>query len=293
MNKLSICIPTYKRLDFLKPFVESIPETYPVFISDNGNFIPDDFFQRGNVKIKHLEETVSMYKNWNSAIDSVETEWFIFPGDDDIVKVDKLSQIEEYINQYSDCAYLAYAYDIINENDEIIGGWNPNFTRRFNAVEGFSYIQRSVPFRWPSLVINTTRSRSIGNIDESFAFTAGDSLYLQIMAIKYPIAVINENVGQYRVWQNSFTSKCFFSMEWFAQIEMWQKKLESLIIEEKIEGIDPGRIHDQVIYENFMAAVGMNKQSSPKDRIRLISQIGWPHKIKLINQLRLLKRLFA
>jgi hypothetical protein len=234
-----------------------------------------------------------MYQNWNSAIDMVETEWFVFPGDDDTVKADKLPQVEEYINQYQDCAYLAFAYDVINENDDITGGWKPDETRKFNAVDGFRYIQNSVPFRWPSLVINASRSRSIGNIDQDFTFTAGDSLYLQNMAIRYPIAVINENIGQYRVWQNSFTSQRILSMDWFSQIEMWQQKLKALIVEEKIEDVDAARIHDQVIYDNFMAAVSMNRQSGKKERISLIRQIGWPHQIRLIDQLRLFKRILS
>ena len=289
MEKLSICIPTYKRLDYLKTFVETIPEKYHVCISDNGNFIPDNFFERGNIKIKHIDDVVPMYANWNSAIDMVETEWFIIPGDDDIVKPSYLPLIEKYINQYQDCAYLAFAYDVIDENGSITGGWKPEITQKFNKVEGFRYIQRSVPFRWPSIVINTNCSKSVENFDVEFDFTAADSLYLQTMAIKYPIAVINENVGQYRVWSSGFTNLRIFSTDWFEKIHMWQQKLDTLLIKENVGGIDLKKLHDQAMCDNLNCAISMNKQKNAIERLKLVTSVGWPWRCDFINQLRLLK----
>ena len=211
MAKLSICIPTYKRLDYLHKLVDSIPEDYPIYISDNGGFIPDDFFNRKNVIISHLPEVVPMFSNWNNAINMVETDWFIIPGDDDVLFPEQLSLVEKNIDDYSDCAYIAYSYDLVDENDNVVGGWQPDCSKRYDKVDGFRMIQRSVPFRWPSIVINVEKSRSVGNFDESFSFTASDSLYLQTLAIKYPIALINNKIGQYRVWGNSFTNKRIFT----------------------------------------------------------------------------------
>lgn len=288
MTKLSICIPTYKRLDFLKPMVESIPEKYQVCISDNGNFIPDDFFSRRNVRIKHIKDVIPMFNNWNSAINMVETEWFIIPGDDDIVMPEKLNYVEDVIERCSNCAYIAFSYDIVDEVGNITGGWSPEFTRVFDKIEGFKYIQRSVPFRWPAIVINTSKSRSIGNLDESFSFTASDSLYLQTMAIKYPIAVIDEKLGQYRVWENSFTNKRIFSKEWFDYLELWQQKLSKVIIEEKIEGIDVKKNHDLSICDNLLGAIHLNKGSRLKERLDFIKEVGWPKRIGITNSVRLL-----
>ena len=293
MGKLSICIPTYKRLDYLKAFVEKIPEKYQVCISDNGNFIPDGFFRRRNIKIKHLDEVVPMYANWNSAIDMVETEWFIMPGDDDIVKTDRLEQIERFIDLYSDCAYLAFAYDIVDEFGNITGGWKPMETLKFNKVDGFRYIQRSVPFRWPSIVINAKRSREVGNLDVGFEYTAGDSFYLQIMAIRYPIAVINENVGQYRVWSSGYTNTLIFSKGWFEKIDLWQQKLSTLLKKEKVTGIDLEKLHDQAMCDNLTCALHLNKNKNIKERINLIRQIGWPWRCDAISQLRLLKKILV
>lgn len=287
MKKLSICIPTYKRLDYLKKMVESIPENYQVCISDNGNFIPDTFFSRGNIRVDHIQYVIPMFSNWNRAISMVETEWFIIPGDDDVIFPEKLEFVENLLEIYSDCAYIAFAYDIVNEMGSVTGGWHPEISRRYNNPDGFKYIQRSVPFRWPAIVINTSKSRSIGNLDEDFSFTASDSLYLQIMAIKYPIAVINETIGQYRIWANSFTNKRIFSKEWFDHLELWQKKLSIIVCEERIHDIDIKSNHDLTILDNLLGAIYQNKDCNMKERYNFVNEIGWPRKIGLVNSLRL------
>lgn len=288
MNRLTICIPTYKRLEFLKPMIENIPEKYQVCISDNGNFIPDDFTIRKNVRIQHIQEIIPMFSNWNCAINMVDTEWFIIPGDDDVILPEKLNYVEDIIERYSDCAYIAFAYDLVDELGNITGGWRPCFTKRFDKIDGFRYIQRSVPFRWPAIVINTKKSRSIGHLDESFSFTASDSLYLQTMAIKYPIAVINENLGQYRVWANSFTNKRIFTKEWFDYLELWQQKLGAVVAEEKISKIDVLKNHDLAMFDNLIGAIHLNKEKCYRERIEFVKEIGWPRRIGLVNTVRLM-----
>lgn len=288
MNNLSICIPTYKRLDYLKSLVENIPSEYQVCISDNGNYIPNNFFNRPNVKVKHLQSVVPMFSNWNNAIEMVETEWFIIPGDDDIVLPDKLSLIENLTEEFSDCAYIAFAYDIIDENGKIIGGWYPSKTTKYTEKEGLMSIIRNVPFRWPALVINTHKSRNIGNFDESFSFTAGDSLYLQTLAAKYPIAIVNEIAGQYRVWGNGFTNQRICTKEWFDLIDLWQQKL-SIIIEKEAIIVNCNKVHDLAIFDNLITALSVNKNSTLKDRCNFVKVIGWPKSIGIGNHLRLLK----
>lgn len=288
MSRLTICIPTYKRLDYLKPMIEKIPERYQVCISDNGTFISDNFTLRENVRIKHIKEIIPMFSNWNSAINMVDTEWFIIPGDDDVILPEKLNYVEDIIEQYSDCAYIAFSYDLVDETGNITGAWRPGYTRRFDRIDGFRYIQRGVPFRWPAIVINTQKSRSIGNLDESFSFTASDSLYLQTLALKYPIAVINEKLGQYRVWENSFTNKRIFSKEWFDYLELWQMKLSEIIIDDNICNIDVVKNHDLVMFDNLLGAFHLNKEKSIKDRIEFVEEVGWPKRIGLINSARLM-----
>lgn len=290
MKDLTICVPVYKRFDYLKDLVENIPEDYPICISDNGNYLPDDFFSRGNIKIKHLESVVPMFSNWNETIKMVETNWFTIPGDDDIIYPDKLDIIWDKINNFSDCAVLAFGYDIINEREEKRKGWLPVITRRYDKIDAFYHIQRTIPYRCPALVINTEKSQSIGNYDQNFEFTASDSLYLQHLAMLYPIVEINEIVAGYRVWDNSFTNVKIATKEWFDQLNLWINKTSKLLVDNKIEGCDINRLHDNIIVDNLMVAFKV--ASNLNTKFKLLKSVGWPRKIGLKNHLRLIKYLF-
>ena len=293
MKNLTICIPTYKRLDFLKNLVESIPEEYPICISDNGRFVNDSFINRKNVKIHHLDNVIPLFENWNNAIEMVETEWFMIPGDDDVVLIDKLPLVEKYLENYNDCAFLAFAYETINEYGKKTKEWHPSRTGYFDKIEGFRIIERGVPYRCPAIVINTAKSRSIGNYDTDFSYTAGDSLYIQRLALEYPSVVIDEVIGQYRVWDNNYTNQKLFSIEWFDQIQLWQNKLRKFLIEKEINGIDMDKLCDLVIFDNLTSAILSNKSATIYDRLKFVNHIGWPKRIGTVNLLRLIRHIFS
>ena len=289
MSDLTVCIPVYKRLDYLKNLVESIPEDYPICISDNGNYIKEDLFCRGNVRIKHIDDVIPMFSNWNASIDMVETEWFIIPGDDDIIYPEKMDAIMHAIQKYSNCAVIAFGYDIINEVNEKRKGWQPIEDRCFDKVEAFYRIQRHIPYRCPAMVINTAKSRGIGNYDEEFAYTAGDSLFLQHLGLLYPIAEIREIVAGYRMWDNNFTSLKNSSTDWFDQLELWIRKMLKILREQKIVLADEKKFHDQIILDNLLSA--FDKQKAIKEKLNLLKYVGWPACSGLKGQLRLVKHL--
>lgn len=287
MKDLTIGIPIYKRLDYLKMLVESIPDEYPVCISDNGYYVKDIFFSRSNVKICHLENVVPMFSNWNQVINMVKTKWFMLPGDDDVIYPDKLEFIMQQIERFPDCAFLAFGYDIINDKNEKRKGWVANETRRYERIEAFLHIQRTIPYRSPSIVINTEKSRGIGNYCEEFAYTASDSLFLQNLALKYPIVEVNEVVAGYRMWSNNFTSLKNSTPEWFDQLNLWIQKLSELLREEKWVNIDLKKLHDLIIYDNLRSA--FNNIVDVKSKFNLLSSVGWPKRIGVANHLKIIK----
>lgn len=285
--KLSICIPTYKRVDCLISLVNSIPEKYPVCISDNGNYVNDTFFKRRNIKISHHKDVVHMFANWNRAISLVDTDWFILPGDDDILFIDVLDEVVSYIEKYSDCAYLAFEYDNIDNNGGRTQGWRTEKERYLIPPKSFDYVAKGCPFSWPAIVINTKKSREIGNFDEEFKFTASDNLYLQSLAIQYPIALINKVLGGNRIWNNSTAVNKISSREWFEQCKLWQSKLNMLLVNKEYNTANIEQINDYVIYDNLCAA--LTYISSYKERLDLLLYVGWPKSIGIKNHLRLIK----
>lgn len=291
MRQLSICIPTYNRLDMLKGLVNSIPEDYLVCISDNGNNVPDDCFNRQNVIVDHIHSVITAVNNWNNVINLTDKDWFILPGDDDIIMPDKLPIVENYIQKYSDCGLIIFGHGIINNKNEVRFGWSPKEEKYLKPPYSFYSLMRNIPCRWPSIVINAEKSRSVGNLAATSGFlcTAVDSLYLQHMAIKYPIALVPIVIGQYRIWDDNGTSQSIFTCDWFKDINLWQDILKDLLIKEKIYEVDYGKMRNQVIYDNLMAALSFARNRSIKEKINFVRNVGWPKGLGLLENLRLIK----
>lgn len=293
MSNLSICIPTYNRLGLLKKLVNGIPEKYHVYISDNGNYVPDNCFSRTNIVIDHKPIVIPPDQNWNNATRLTKEDWFILPGDDDIIIPSKLNIIEDYIEKYSDCGLILFGYDIIDENDDVRAGWCPEEEIFFNPPESFYFLKRSLPCRWPAIVINTKRCRGIGGFADKrgFVCTAEDCLFLQHMAIKFPIALVPHVVGQYRIWGGNGTSTSTFSEQWFKDINLWQDVLKEILENENLYEVDCDKLRDQVIGDNLLSALYIAKDKSIGEKYRFVKNVGWPHRADFIDKLRLIKNI--
>ena len=288
-SNLTICIPTYKRIEYLKELVNSIPDKFPVCISDNGNYVDESIFNRGNIKFKHIDDIVTMFSNWNNAISMVETDWFLMPGDDDILFIDVLETVESYINKHTKCSYLAFGFDNVDGYGKRLKGWCPDTEIELEPLVSFDFIKYGACFSWPAIVVNTNKSRSIGNFDEDFDYTASDNLYLQHLSLKYPIALVNKVLGGNRVWENSTACKTIATSGWFDQLKMWEDKICAILQNYQITKFNLNDIRDNITYNNLIVAVANIK--SVNERFKFVNDIGWPKSISLKNKLKLLKKL--
>lgn len=286
--ELSICIPTYNRIELLRQFVNQIPEEIPVCISDNGNYIKDFLFTRKNIKIRHIKNVVPPVTNWNSAISLVETEWFLIPGDDDFIFPNMLLSVCNTIKKYADCGLIIYGHDIINGEGDIRKGWCPANERYLKVPDSFYYMQRYIPFRWPSIIINTRRCREIGCLDTEFVCTASDSLFLQHMAIKYPVALIPEVLGLYRIWDGSETSGKILTEAWFSELKLWQEKLEVILKNNNVPSNTKKR-RDQVKSDNLIYAFKISTNLSAMNKLLFLWRVGIPYNAGLLDIARILR----
>lgn len=176
----SICIPTYKRIKFIKDIIEVIPSDISIFISDNGNYIPDEFAQNKNVNISHLDNVISMFDNFNRAISLANTPWILLPGDDDVFVTKSLCLVDDIIKDLSDdVSMVIFGHNIIDDNDIISDGWKPKGRFIYEKGEYFNIIKYGVPARLPSILFNKEILNNEGGFDPSYVFTAGDSYLIQ------------------------------------------------------------------------------------------------------------------
>lgn len=293
---LTICIPTYKRLKYMNDLLNSIPSDLPVIISDNGNYIQNEFDNFNNVSVIHTNTIIPVFENWNNAINEVKTEWFIIPGDDDVFFKDKLANIAEYLNKYKDMGMIIFGHKIIDENNQISKGWTPKEESVYQPPIGFSSFITGVPARVPSIIFNTRKFLSCGSFDQRFTVTAADSFLIQKLALKYPYALIPIELSSYRVWTTNFTSTKISTPEWLNEIKLWQSSLRPLIEEENgTLKINIKKMQDKVLFDNELFAIQTMKKNkvSSIQRFNFITKIGWPRYISLKNHLQLIKNIIS
>lgn len=228
-NLISICIPTYKRLDYLYNLIQTIPEEIEIIISDNGNFITNEFGEYKNVKVCHTDRILPMFSNWNNAIKNTTSKWFIIPGDDDLFHKDTFNNINLFLEKYNDAGMVIFGHDIINDKLEITKGWKPTEEEYILPPFGLLKFQKGVDARVPSIIFNTDRFKEQGMFDERFKFTAADSFIIQRLSLVYPTVFIPQVLGIYRVWENNFTNTKIYTKEWFDQVALWLFEITDLI----------------------------------------------------------------
>lgn len=98
-KKLAIAIPAYKREDTLGRLLDSIDHAAPVVVSDNGSHLSDGF--KSNYATVHFlsGSEVPLLENWNRAASSLDSDWIVMPGDDDLYYPDSFSKIERGITE--------------------------------------------------------------------------------------------------------------------------------------------------------------------------------------------------
>mgnify|MGYP000323161578 CR=1 FL=1 len=295
-KKLTICIPTYRRLKYIETLLNSIPSEIPVIISDNGNYIKNELHQFTNAKIIHTKQTIPMFKNWNHAIQQVKTEWFIIPGDDDVFLTEKLQHVNQYIEKYKEMGMIIFGHNIINEYDQISKGWIPQQEKVFQPPMGFQLFKTGVAARVPSIIFNTHKFKSCGQFDERFLYTAADSFLIQKLALNFPYVFIPYPLSLYRVWESNYTNTKISSIEWFDQIKLWTSSLGPLVTEKnEILKINIKQMQDKILLDNELFALHTMKKNkiSAMQRFNFIMKIGWPFHINLKKHLQLIKNILC
>lgn len=126
---ISICIPAYKRLDYLQKLLHSISiqtfKDYEVIITDDS---PDDSVERFVKKIGDIQ-VISYYRNqkvlgtpenWNEAIRKANGAWIKLMHDDDwFVDENSLQTFYEASLDHTDCDFFFSAYNNVVDNKDI------------------------------------------------------------------------------------------------------------------------------------------------------------------------------
>jgi glycosyltransferase involved in cell wall biosynthesis len=126
MPLLSICIPAYKRIEYLKRLLDSIAiqsfKDFEVIVTDDSSGDEVDqlaLLYSDRIAIKYIKNkaVLGTPENWNEAIRNAKGLWIKLIHDDDwFSSSDSLQTFADAIEKYPDCAFFFSAYTNVYEN---------------------------------------------------------------------------------------------------------------------------------------------------------------------------------
>lgn len=163
---LGIAIPAYKRESLLARLLDSINTELPIVVSDNGGYLSDTFKARYPA-VKFLSgPEVTVLKNWNRAASSLDSEWIVMPGDDNLYYPSSFPTIERTLQAHPSADIVFFGHYIIDEHDQVRETWQPE-TRLLRAPHGFDAIRLGAPARPPSIVFRKRLFDQLGGYLQS------------------------------------------------------------------------------------------------------------------------------
>ena len=291
---LGIAIPTYNRSEMLLNLVSTIPDSYEVYVSDNGGFTDvGRFGGRPNIVIDKTETVIPVFGNWNRAIAGVRSPYVAIPSDDDLYLENAITEIGQEIRQNPDVDVFIFGHHHIDEHNRVMSSWVPAGRRKFDPPFGFNVFKFGVEARMPCIVFRKSLLNRIGCFDETFKITAGDSDLVQRALIFGTSLFVPKVMACYRIWSGGSTSQTISSEAWLPEIDYWTRKIAVAAVPEfrRVQAtFDQEQYVDEIYARNLMAgADNKMKTDGGKSARKYIFGNRFPSHSMLLTKMKLLK----
>lgn len=291
-HSLGIAIPTYKRENYLRILLNSIPTDIDVVVSDNGGFTSPEFKEEFNHRtFVSSDQVVNMFQNWNTAIDHLQTEWICLASDDDVFFSNAFTSFAKYLNQFPDSDCIIFGHKNIDENGTKLGQWSPSSLSQLHPPDGYNLFKYGVDARPISVFFKKELYNKIGKLDEEYKITSADSDFIQLALLNGITLFVPEIVSGYRIWNKSLTSTLNASSEWMEEIDKWQRKIAIVLKHMNFTNNEIKINTNEVIARNLLSGLYSLKRQkkSLKESLQYISQFKYPYYATLRTQIQLLK----
>ncbi len=214
--KVSIIVPTYNRIDFLKECLQSIEEQtfrdYEVIVIDDASADETEEFCRSTPEIQYirLQQNEGVSKARNVGIRSALGHYICFLDSDDLWQEKKLEAQTTWMESHPDCMAI--------HTDEI---WIRN-GRRVNPMNrhakyGGYIFEHCLPLcvvSPSSVMLRATLLEKVGLFDESLPACEDYDLWLRISA-SYPFHYLTEKLTVKRGGHEDQLSRKYWGMDRF------------------------------------------------------------------------------
>ncbi len=290
MTRIGVCIPTYKRPQELGRLLESIAAGVRVFVSDNGDYLAQDFRDRfPGVTFKGTDgRPVGMFANWNRAARMADTDWLLVPSDDDIYYPDAFDHVAAAIAKHPDAGLIVFGHHIVGESYERLSTWLPQ-AAVVAAPRGFEPFRYGVDARMPSIAIRRSTMERLGFFDEHFVYAASDSDLVQRALLLFDAVFVPTVISGYRVWPQGATRTTLATPGWLADVDYWGGKIETLMHAIPRYAAQARHVHDELYAANLLAGMYLLRGQGEFAQARTHFRSGrYPRRARWATQLRIL-----
>jgi len=222
--KVSVCIPTYNRPEYLKQAIESVLaqtfNDYELIISDNASADTTTAVISSfrDCRIIHIrkEKNVGLVDNWNSCLAAAKGQYITIFHDDDHMLPNNLALKVEALDRNERAGMVHSNFHIMDENGSITKR-NAHFIKSQDFIEpGTSFLRQSFlgynPVNPPSAVIRKECYDKLGGFSNKVHFTT-DCEYWMRISIHYDIIYLAKPLIEYRMFHNDgWTSSRYYTV---------------------------------------------------------------------------------
>ncbi len=211
----TIIIPTYKRPHLVGRAIQSaLKQTYPdvqILVLDNASndstseIVAKLMLHDSRIQYVCHKENIGMLSNYQYGLNHVETDYFSFLSDDDLLLPNFIEESLKGMNNYPDIAFFATSTKIYSDAGKLLGEPLANWPREGLYMPPLSLYQMINQYPVPDTVM--FRKKFLAHISIDFENPVfWDCDFLIQIAAQYPIAISKTQCGIFNLHPQSFSS---------------------------------------------------------------------------------------
>ena len=226
--KVSVCMPTYNKADFIAEAIQSVlDQTFKDFeliitddvSSDNSEEIIRSF-NDPRIKFIKNKKNLGMINNWNKAVSMANGEYITILHGDDRYLPEFLAAESEILDKSPNVGYVFSACNIIDENG------NPKWVHRWQEkkhyglfilarckesliIDGHKLLKEHLFdnfVRFPTVMVRKECYKKVGMYSDAFRHPADWDMWMRIELYPFKIAYSAQVLAEYRKHAGSFTA---------------------------------------------------------------------------------------
>ena len=280
--KVTIAIPTYNRLTYLRQAIDSaLAQTYPeleVIVSDNcsndGTAESVRSIRDPRLIFVQQERNLGMIGNWNICLQRATGGFFLLLSDDDYLDPTAIQKLVDAVIEAKNPEHVGVAYCrtwlIDAKGDKLgVGPVPPSCEKALEFAMG--YFRGTRPIYPACTMMRTDDLRFIGGYAQSSVQLAVDAVaFSRILLSRGEIVAVPESLAFYRMHLTSATSSSHI-LTWQrdirALIALWAAGFESAAPEQRRRFIEASRK-----YESWNIAANINRSATSfRTRVRALA----------------------